>query len=50
MKKVCIVCGYSAENVNIIECPNCGSYNLKTVQSESERSERFRMGKWKSQK
>ena len=49
MKKVCNVCGYSIENVNIreiIECPNCGSYDLRTVQSESERSARFRIGKW----
>lgn len=46
MKKVCNVCGNSIENVNIRECPNCGSYDLKTVPSESERSTRFRIGKW----
>lgn len=46
MKKVCMVCGYAIENANIRECPNCGSYDLKIVRSESERSGRFRMGKW----
>ena len=49
MKKICNVCGYSVENienVNIKECPNCGSYDLKIIQSESERSARFRIGKW----
>ena len=46
MKKVCNVCGYSIENEHIRECPNCGSYDLKKVQSERDRSERFRIGKW----
>ena len=46
MKRVCSVCGYSVENINIRECPNCGSYDLKIVQSEKDRSERFRIGKW----
>ena len=49
MKKVCNVCGFSIENIDIRsikECPNCGSYDLRIVQSESERSPRFRIGKW----
>jgi rubrerythrin len=46
MKKVCNVCGYSIENDHIRECPNCGSYDLKKVQSERDRSGRFRIGKW----
>jgi rubrerythrin len=46
MKKVCNVCGYSPENITIRECPNCGSYDLRIVRSESERSARFRIGKW----
>ena len=46
MKKLCRVCGYTTENASIRECPNCGSYDLKTVQSERERSDRFRIGKW----
>lgn len=45
MKKVCNVCGFSIENANIKECPNCGSYDLRTVYTEGERSARFRIGK-----
>lgn len=33
MRKVCAVCGYTIENANIRECPNCGSYDFKIVQS-----------------
>ena len=40
MKKICKVCGYTAENGKIIECPNCGSYSFETVQPE-EKSGRF---------
>ena len=43
MKKMCNVCGYSIENVNIKECANCGSYDLKIIKSEKERSDRFRL-------
>lgn len=46
MKKVCNICGNAIENINIRECPNCGSFDLKIVQSENERSARFRIGKW----
>lgn len=46
MKKVCNVCGYSIENIHMRECPNCGSFDLKTVRLETERSVRFRIGKW----
>lgn len=46
MKKICRVCGYSIENTDIRECPNCGSYDLKIVRPEKERSERFRLGRW----
>ena len=48
MKKVCAVCGYDVGNMNIKECPNCGSYDLRIIVSEGERSERFRIGRWKS--
>lgn len=41
MKKVCKVCGYAVDNVNIKECPNCGSYDLGIVRSESDSSDRF---------
>ncbi len=46
MKKVCNVCGYSIDHVRIRECPNCGSYDFKIVQSENDRSAMFRIGKW----
>lgn len=45
MKKMCMTCGNTVENMNIKECPNCGSFDLKTVRTESERSNRFRLGK-----
>ena len=45
MKKMCRLCGHIAD-INARECPNCGSYDLKILLSESERSERFRIGKW----
>lgn len=45
MKKMCTICGNTIEDMNTEECPNCGSYDLKTVRTESERSERFRLGK-----
>jgi len=35
MKKICNVCGYSPENINTRECPNCGSYDFKIIQSDS---------------
>jgi primosomal protein N' len=28
-QKICNVCGYS--DINIIECPNCGSYDLRII-------------------
>ena len=46
MKKMCRVCGLTVES-GIRECPNCGSYDLEIIKSERERSERFRIGKWK---
>lgn len=45
MKKLCMVCGFSIENNNIRECPNCGSFDLRIIKSERERSERFRLGR-----
>lgn len=45
MKKMCMICGNTVENMNIRECPNCGSFDLKTIMSENERSERFRIAK-----
>lgn len=41
MRKICVVCGYATEN-NIRECPNCGSYDLKTVGDRVSPIERFR--------
>lgn len=32
MKRFCAVCGFSIENDNIKECPNCGSFDLRTIQ------------------
>ncbi len=43
MKKVCNVCGYSIENEFIRECPNCGSFDLKILQSGEGKLKRFRL-------
>lgn len=42
MTKVCIVCGYSTENVKLRECPNCGSYDFKTVEDQEKRGSPLR--------
>lgn len=47
MKKMCVVCGYSTENVNVRECPNCGSYDFKTVESEKKGKLSFRLRRFK---
>lgn len=41
--KICIVCGHSTEDTTI-ECPNCGSYDFRTIESK-ETFSRFK--KWK---
>lgn len=43
MRKVCKVCGYTIENANIRECPNCGSYDFNIVQSygKDDRYDKF---------
>lgn len=43
MTKMCKVCGYSIENDNIRECPNCGSFDLKIMQSGEGKLRRFRL-------
>lgn len=42
MKKICTICGNIVESIVIRECPNCGSFDLRIVQSEEGKIRRFR--------